>query len=125
MLKPSFTVSPARQQLLAARAHDMRVFAPEPEHRLWQELRGQRLGVVFSRQVVLGRHVADFAAPSIRLVVEVDGPIHARHRSYDARRDRDLGRLGYHVLRIPAALVMKEFAAAMAMVRRTLNERRR
>ena len=88
----------------------MRVYASEPERRLWQELRGGRLGVVFRRQVVLGRYVADFAAPSVRLVVEVDGAIHARPQRADERRDRDLGRLGYSVLRVPAALVMKDIA---------------
>ena len=95
MLKPRFTVSLSRQQLLAARAHDMRLYASEPERRLWQELRAEKLGVVFRRQLVIGqRYVADFAAPAVRLVIEVDGAVsHARRRAADARRDRDLGRL--------------------------------
>ena len=125
MLKHSLTVSPARQQLLAARAHDMRAYASEPERRLWQELRGGPLGVVFRRQVVLGRYVADFAAPLVKLVVEVDGATHARRQRADERRDRDLGRLGYSVLRVPAALVMKDIVAAVALVRRALDELRR
>jgi len=99
----------------------MRLYAQEPERALWRELRGGRLGVSFRRQVVLGnRYVADFAAPSLRLVVEVDGSIHARRAAADARRDRDLARLGYHVLRIPAQLVMGDVAAAVALVRAAL-----
>jgi very-short-patch-repair endonuclease len=126
MLKPHFTVSRSRQQLLAARAHAMRAYASEPERRLWHELRAGRLGIVFRRQVVLGeRYVADFAAPAGRLVVEVDGAVHARSRRADERRDSDLGRLGYHVLRIPAALVMKGVAAAVTLVQRALDELRR
>ncbi len=126
MLKPHLTVSPSRQQLLAARAHDMRVYASEPERRLWQALRGGRLGIVFRRQVVLGqRYVADFAAPAVKLVVEVDGATHARRQRADERRDRDLGRLGYRVLRVPASLVMKDIAAVVALVRSALDELRR
>jgi very-short-patch-repair endonuclease len=73
----------------------MRLFAQEPERALWRELCGSRLGVAFRRQVVLGnRYVADFLAPAVRLAVEVDGGLHARRRAADARRDRDLARLG-------------------------------
>lgn len=126
MLKPTFTVRTSRQQLLAARAHDMRLYAPESERRLWQALRGGQLGVVFRRQVVLGeRYVGDFVAPSLRLVVEVDGDIHRRRRAADARRDRNLRRLGYHVLRLPVALVMKDLPAAVAIVREGVCRLRR
>jgi very-short-patch-repair endonuclease len=122
MLKPPRTVSPARKQLLATRARDMRLFAQEPERALWRELCGSQLGVAFRRQVVLGnRYVADFVAPSLRLVVEVDGEVHARQRARDARRDRDLKRLGYHVLRIPAQLVMRELPQAVALVRQAVE----
>jgi very-short-patch-repair endonuclease len=52
---------------------------------------GPQLGVSFRRQVpVAGLFIADFCAPSIKLIVEVDGPIHARKLGPDARRDRKL-----------------------------------
>jgi very-short-patch-repair endonuclease len=96
----------------------MRLFAQEPERALWRELRGGRLGVPFRRQVVLGnRYIADFAAPSVRLVVEVDGAMHARQRTADARRDRDLARFGYQVLRVPAQLVIHDLVQAVVLVR--------
>ena len=47
----------------------------------------------------------DFVAPSVRLVVDVDGAYHARRVTADARRDRTLKRLGYRVLRLGADLV--------------------
>jgi Protein of unknown function (DUF559) len=72
MLKPSRIVNPARKQLLATRAHGLRLFALEPERALWRELRGGRLGLAFRRQVVLGnRYIADFVALSLQLLVEV------------------------------------------------------
>jgi very-short-patch-repair endonuclease len=122
MLKPHRTVSPVRKHVLASRARGMRLHAQEPERALWRELSGSQLGVAFRRQVVLAnRYVADFLAPSLRLVVEVDGEGHARQRAAEARRDRDLGRLGYAVLRIPAVVVMRQLPQAVALVRRAVE----
>ncbi|MCK6537386.1 MAG: DUF559 domain-containing protein [Polyangiaceae bacterium] len=71
-------------------------FAQTPtEEALWRELRGGKLGVVVRRQYVVGRYIADFAVPSARVVIEVDGAYHASRRAADARRDRDLGRRGW------------------------------
>ena len=104
----------------------MRRFAQEPERALWRALAGGKLGVSFRRQLVLGnRYIADFVAPAVRLVVEVDGGIHAVQRAADARRDRNLARLGHHVLRIPAAVVMRDISAAVALVQSALEGLRR
>ena len=90
-------------------------FHPTPsEALLWSQLRGKRLGVVFRRQVIIGSHIVDFLAPSVRLVVEVDGDsYHAQRSAADAARDAKLRRGGYSVLRIEASVVeRKEFASA-------------
>jgi very-short-patch-repair endonuclease len=90
----------------------------ESEARLWSALSAGKLGVAFRRQVVLGnRFIVDFVAPRVRLVVEVDGSYHAQRIGADARRDSKLRRLGYRVLRIPAALVLGDLQAAVALVR--------
>jgi len=92
------------------------------EARLWSALSARKLGVQFRRQVPLaGRYVVDFAAPSVRLVVEVDGTCHAQRRAADARRDRALAALGWRVLRLNAALVTSDLPAAVALVRQALG----
>ena len=99
----------------------MRQAPSVPEATLWRAIGQGQLGVVFRRQVPLaGRFIADLLAPSVRLVVEIDGPHHARRRAADARRDRVLGRLGYRVLRLEAELVMHSLPEAVAMVRAAL-----
>ena len=91
------------------------------EARLWSALSAGKLGVAFRRQVVLGnRFIVDFVALRVRLVVEVDGSYHAQRAAADARRDSKLRRLGYHVLRLPAALVMNDLPAALEFVRSAL-----
>jgi very-short-patch-repair endonuclease len=83
-----------RNALLQQRAREMRVAGTASERLLWQCLVSRKLGVAFRRQYVIGGRIADFAAPSLRLVVEVDGSSHVGRRRADARRDRELARLG-------------------------------
>jgi very-short-patch-repair endonuclease len=97
----------------------------EPEARLWRELSAGKLGVRFRRQVVLGNAIADFFAPALRLVVEVDGMQHRQRVATDARRDRDLRRLGCEVLRVEAHVVMQELPQAVALVRAAVERLRR
>jgi very-short-patch-repair endonuclease len=97
-----------------------RVMTPS-ELRLWSALSARKLGVQFRREVpLLGRYIVDFCAPSVRLVVEVDGACHADRRAADARRNAALERAGYRVLRIEADFVMRDLAAVVAMVRDAL-----
>jgi len=115
MRKPK--LNPKRQALLAERAHAMR-HAPTPsEAALWRLLSVRKLGVAFRRQVpVAGRYIADFLAPSARLVLEVDGAYHRDRTQTDLRRDRVFARLGYRVLRLEARLVLHEPALVIARI---------
>ena len=91
------------------------------ELRLWSALNARKLGVQFRREVPLaGRYIVDFCAPSVRLVVEVDGECHAERGRADARRDAALNALGYRVVRIEAALVMRDLIAAVVFIRAAL-----
>jgi very-short-patch-repair endonuclease len=72
--------------------------------------------------VVIGdRYIADFVAPSVRLVIEIDGGYHERRRSADARRDRGLQRLGYTVLHLTAEAVERQLEGAVEEVRRAIE----
>jgi very-short-patch-repair endonuclease len=44
--------------------------------------------------------IVDFICRKLKLVIEVDGGSHRFKQEQDAYRDRTLGELGYHVLRI-------------------------
>jgi very-short-patch-repair endonuclease len=86
-------------------------------------LRSSQLGVPFRRQVPLLAFIADFYAPSSRLIVDVDGGYHARRVSPDARRDRKLARAGYRVIRLQAAVVLRDLPAAVRAVQCALARR--
>lgn len=111
----------ARSNLLTSRARSM-LHAPTPsEEALWQVLRHGVCGVAFKRQVVLGeRYIADFFAPAVGLVVEVDGGAHRNSRAADRRRDEWLRRRGYRVVRVRAAAVLASPTEALAVIRSAL-----
>jgi very-short-patch-repair endonuclease len=99
----------------------MRFSLTSTEQLLWHCLRGRRLGVVFRRQVPLfGRFIADFLAPTQRLVIEVDGAYHGERGRADVRRDAALERAGYCVLRVAASLVASDIESALAGIRAAL-----
>ena len=114
-----------RQALVQQRARELRSRETASERRLWQCLVSSKLGVAFRRQYVIGERIADFAAPSLRLVVEVDGSSHAGRRLADARRERELEQFGYRVLRLEAALVLRRLPLALARVAEAVAELRR
>jgi very-short-patch-repair endonuclease len=116
----------SRQQLkfravLAERAHCMRHNMTDTEVTLWRQLAGSALGVAFKRQVPIDRYIADFIAPAAKLIVEVDDRSHDLRRAVDERRDRNLARLGYRVLRIPAELVRRNVAEAVTRIAAALH----
>jgi leucyl-tRNA synthetase len=111
-----------RHILLAQRAHEMRHEPMRSESALWVALSHKQLGVAFRRQVPIGsRYIADFLAPSLKLVLEVDGGYHSLRVTADARRTRVLERLGYRVLRLDAEVVLRQLPAAVQAVREALQ----
>jgi very-short-patch-repair endonuclease len=86
------------------------------EAALWRLLKGEQLAVRFQRQVVIGPFIADFAAPAVRLVVEVDGGCHARRVRQDARRDEKLRRWGWRVLRFSSEAVLHRPSEVVAVI---------
>jgi very-short-patch-repair endonuclease len=112
--------------VIVARAAAFRAAPTTTEALLWEALRAGKLGVRFRRQVVLGRYIADFVAPQARSSWSRSTARCTRGRcGADARRDRDLGRMGYRVLRLPRALVQQRLQEAVALVVAALPEVRR
>ena len=84
-----------------------RAFRKNPsaaEKLVWEFVRRRRLGVTFRRQVPIDRYYADFASPSIRVVLELDGPFH--DAEYDEARTRVIEAAGWLVVRFPSKAVI-------------------
>src|SRR4051794_13376035 len=71
------------------------------EKRLWQQLRANRFhGLQFRRQQVIDGFIADFYCHALKLVIEVDGPIHEHQIEYDQERDYVITGRGLTILRV-------------------------
>ena len=105
---------------LEGRAAVKRQNLTNSEAALWQHLRGSKLGVAFRRQVPLANYIVDFLAPSVRVIVEVDGLWHQRRVTADERRNKVLTRLGYAVVHLDAALVIQQPLVAVERIREAI-----
>jgi adenine-specific DNA-methyltransferase len=82
------------------RARQLRGARTEAEQRLWQYLRGRRLGgLKFRRQHPILDYFVDFYCAEHGLVVELDGSQHLDRKSADASRSMTLEHRGLRVLR--------------------------
>jgi very-short-patch-repair endonuclease len=79
-----------------------RQHATAAEEKLWQALRGRKVGgLKWRRQVPLLAYTVDFLCVSAKLIVEIDGAQHAVDAAYDRRRSEELERIGFAVMRFP------------------------
>jgi very-short-patch-repair endonuclease len=105
----------SRHNVSAARAlRDVRTHA---EAILWDAIRDRQLaGLKFRRQHPIGPFVADFCCPDRRLIVELDGGIHAAQVTEDAVREALLESAGYTVLRFPNETVVTSLSAVLEAI---------
>jgi very-short-patch-repair endonuclease len=100
-------------------ARELRRNQTDSECRLWSHLRGkQLLGVQFYRQKPIGQYIVDFFAPSVKLIIEVDGSQHLEntHFQKDKSRDEFLAGLGLKVLRFNSRAVLTETNAVLETI---------
>ena len=101
----------------ATRARQFRREMTPAERVLWRALRGnQRGGLHFRRQQVIDGLIVDFYCHAAGLVVEVDGPVHADQREYDAARDAVLAGRGLRILRVTNADVLHRLEDVLARI---------
>ena len=116
------TSPPERWHALKPLARQMRHKATPAENALWQRLRGGCLnGVRFRRQHAIGPWIVDFYCPAARLIVEVDGPIHASQQESDAERQAALEGYGLRVLRFSNDAVLGDIEAVVRDIARVIG----
>lgn len=82
-------------------ARRMRTNPTFAEKIFWERVRCKKLGVKFRRQAIVLGWIVDFYCPSLKLIIEIDGKVHAARASEDQKRDRIIfQRTGLRTLRI-------------------------
>jgi 5-methyltetrahydrofolate--homocysteine methyltransferase len=101
------------------RARSLRKTMTGPERKLWRELSGRAAGGLrFRRQHPIGPYIADFVCLEKRLVVEVDGELHALDDQieHDRRRTAWLESEGYRVIRFWSNEVMDNIGGVVEAI---------
>lgn len=105
------------------RARELRKNATRSEQVLWQEIRNEKLGFKFRRQVVMFGWIVDFYCPSQQLVIELDGRYHdlPGRKEEDDCKDRKLTETGFRVLRIASSRVFNDLPNVLSEIRTAAN----
>jgi len=108
---------------MQARARELRRDMTPAEKKLWQRIRnGQLDGAHFRRQHAVGRFIVDFFCAQARLVIEIDGDIHADQLEYDAERTRWLNeQKHYRVIRFTNHDIHHNLDAVLEKIREALK----
>ena len=123
-IRKSIPIPPHLQRTMLEAARDFRKISTPSEATLWQALRDRHLdGIKFRRQQPVGPFVVDFYAPSVQLVVEVDGIIHQQKVEADQNRQMLLESLGLQVLRFKAEEVEGNLEEVLGIIRKAIRDR--
>ncbi|MGO8813172.1 MAG: endonuclease domain-containing protein [Terriglobia bacterium] len=104
------TRSLARSGAQTQKARQLRHTPTDTEQAAWCLLRSTKFkGFKFRRQHPLGPYIVDFYCAQRRLIVELDGSVHAQasQARRDSRRDAHLKKMGYVVLRFSNGVVQE------------------
>jgi very-short-patch-repair endonuclease len=92
----------------------------EAEVRIWQRLRKKQINnIQFFRQKIIGNYIVDFIAPSIHLVIEIDGGGHFEKGKYvekDRIREAYLKQQNFSILRFTNTEVMQNINGVFANI---------
>lgn len=91
------------------------------EKKLWEALRQTEWGKDVLRQQRIAGWIADLHFVRQKLVIEVDGDIHRGRLLTDLHRDRVMEAHGFHVLRVPASLVLFDLPGVLTQIQLALH----
>ncbi|MBQ3481543.1 MAG: endonuclease domain-containing protein [Oscillospiraceae bacterium] len=91
-------------------ARELRKNQTKEERKLWYQFL-KELPLTVKRQERVGRYIADFYIPSLRLAIELDGAQHfeGSGQSYDRMRNAFFEKKGIRVVRYPNNAVNQNF----------------
>ena len=104
------------------RARELREEMTPAEKILWEELRGNKLGLHFRRQQVIAGFIVDFYCHKARLVIELDGSVHQgdEQKENDIRRDEALAEMGLQTLRFRNGDVIRNLPHILDRIQESL-----
>jgi len=110
-------IAPAVKEKMVEIARQFRKEPTRGEAILWDVLRNRNFqGLKFRRQQPIGPFVVDFYCPEKRLIVEVDGPIHASQVEADRNRQNLLESLNLWFVRLKTSEVENDLRTVLRKI---------
>ncbi len=103
-------------------ARDLRNNSTLSEVLLWRQIKGQKLGYEFHRQVPIDEFIVDFYCHELMLIVEIDGNSHNDKYDYDMSRQTKLQNLGAKFIRFFDVDVKKNLTGVLSTLRDKIDE---
>ena len=106
------------------RAKELRRWMTPEEKLVWERVRRNGLaGFHVRRQQVIDGFIVDFYCHAARLVIELDGGIHAGQQADDGERDLVLGARGLQVLRVRNEEIVQDVDGVLERISMVARER--
>lgn len=93
------------------------------ENEIWEYLRNKKTGHKIRRQHIVDDFIPDFVCLIKKVVIEIDGKIHLKRKSYDEFRTQRLQVLGYSVIRFTNEEVIDDPELVVSKIKNYLDAR--
>ncbi len=120
-----YTHLPHYTKPLIPLARELRREMTNAEHKLWSQIRDNKLGIKLRRQVVFGPYILDFYSAKAKLVLELDGGQHNTDEGIakDKKRDTYLKEHGLEVLRFSDIEVLQNTSGVLQIIYDKIKEK--
>ena len=120
-----YTHLPHYTKPLIPLARELRREMTDAEHKLWSQIRDNKLGIKLRRQVVFGPYILDFYSAKAKLVLELDGGQHNTDEGIvkDKKRDTYLKEHGLEVLRFSDIEVLQNTSGVLKIIYDKIKEK--
>ncbi len=120
-----YTHLPHYTKPLIPLARELRREMTDAEHKLWSQIRDNKLGIKLRRQVVFGPYILDFFSAKAKLVLELDGGQHNTDEGIakDKKRDTYLKEHGLEVLRFSDIEVLQNTSGVLQIIYDKIKEK--
>ena len=117
------TSDPFYYGLLKVYASENKTHQTEAEELLWRYLRGNKLGLHFRRQHIIGCYIADFICLKKKVIIEIDGGYHSQSEQIikDYYRTEKLESLGFVVLRFKNEDIYRNLSLVLDSIFNTIS----
>ncbi|MFA7245524.1 MAG: endonuclease domain-containing protein [Candidatus Magasanikbacteria bacterium] len=118
---------PYRQKLqeIKTRARRLRNNQTESEKKFWEKIRKRQINnlkflrqypIIFNISSKVNYFIADFYCHEKKLIIEIDGGVHLKQKSYDEMRKETLKEMGFGIIRFTNEEILNNLESVLEKI---------